>query len=505
MELALPGHPYPPPQSIRVAPFPSDFRTLYPAPPGTILQEWPPIQATYLGEYLRGVSCRTIVLESHYIDRDYIEDVAILYARSLRWCPNSCQRLHFFSTEFDETQWRALVENVSDHAAAQTWLQRGYLGFSVVRPLPGSPIGRTVLVTFPSEAAAQRTRIFGCIRKYDVHLGGFDLTVRGLAFQQQDQGVSACATIALWSAMHSTAHIENLPVPTPAVITESASRYALSSGRALPSEGLFLPQLCEAARAAGLDPLIIQSASTEDRWHLFTYIRSGFAPVITLRPFEGSDDHAVCGVGMKLGGIRPQTDPSLHFTDASSAVEAIYIHDDRLGPYASADLYPLTTDDGEIATAVRIRWPGQEVEEEHAFLLALVVPLPHKIRLTAVRMREVGLQIAEFAGTILFPELGGITLGCRYAKAVDYRREAVQYGLSSAGVYAIACESAWSRYIGIIEISGPSGPLFDVVLDATETAANPAMLAWIRRGNPQTTDFERVRQLADYFEVRYLD
>ena len=95
-----------------------------------------------------------------------------------------------------------MVTQAEGHAASHTFLQNSYLGFSVIRPLPGSPVGRTVLPTFGPTTQLGLRREFASIREYAVHLGGFELKVSGLPFQQQDQGVSACATTALWSSIH---------------------------------------------------------------------------------------------------------------------------------------------------------------------------------------------------------------------------------------------------------------------------------------------------------------
>src|SRR5438045_7509263 len=38
----------------------------------------------------------TIVCETHYIDRDYIEDHSVFYSRNLFPYKNYCRRLHFF-------------------------------------------------------------------------------------------------------------------------------------------------------------------------------------------------------------------------------------------------------------------------------------------------------------------------------------------------------------------------------------------------------------------------
>ena len=175
---------------------------------------------TYIGIYLNHLGCKTVVHERHYIDRHYIEDFSLFYSRSLRDYPNYCQRLHFFSSEFDEDQWCDFVQraNAGGREHIEQQLAEQYLGFMVVKPLPGSPIGRTVLRTFARRASGGGRREFAPIRRYMVNLTGLSLPVYGLAFQQQDQGVSACATTALWSALQRTAPLERLPSPTPAQI-----------------------------------------------------------------------------------------------------------------------------------------------------------------------------------------------------------------------------------------------------------------------------------------------
>jgi hypothetical protein len=473
------GHEYPD-QDVDVVPFPADMSTLFPRPPGLVEDSWPPTQLGYLRSYLNRLGCSTIVVESHYVDRDYIHDMALFYSLNLRCYPNHCSRFHFFRTSFDKSQWREFViARGTKREEVRSSLQRAYLGFSVRRPLPGAPIGRTVVPTLDREGDTHK-REFTATREYSVHLGGFELSVVGLAFQQQDQGVSACATTALWSSFHRTAHDEGLTIPTPAAITEAASRYFLAGGRALPSEGLTVDQICEAIRAGGLAPMVIRSVSPEsDRAQLLGYLQSGFAPILAIRPFERDSGHAVCGVGVKLGSVQPQTDPKLHYRDAATAVLGVYINDDRLGPYASADIYPHTKD-GKIRTALRIRWPGGEFDEEHSHLTALIVPVPTKVRLSVTRMRSLGIAVAETAGRLA--EFGSdVTIGCHYERGTMYKSTASRFGLSDEGLYELMCRLVLSRYVGLIEVSGVGGPLFDVLLDATETTANPAALACIRR------------------------
>src|SRR5437763_12953300 len=108
MMLEERGHAYPP-QAIEVIEFPAELSSIFPKPVGQVEDSWPPLQLTYLGNYVADLGGKTVVVEGHYIDRDYIDDVALFYARSLRAYPNYCYRLHFFATPFDQARWRSLV------------------------------------------------------------------------------------------------------------------------------------------------------------------------------------------------------------------------------------------------------------------------------------------------------------------------------------------------------------------------------------------------------------
>jgi hypothetical protein len=481
------GHEYPK-QQIRVTAFTAQIWELFPQPTGQLDAQWPSVQLRYLGLYLEQLGCKTIVIEAHYIDRDFIDDLAFFYARSLRGYPNYCQRLHFFSSSFDEDGWRnkllaAKDNDGRDRLAAE--LNQAYLGYAVIKPLPGTPIGRTVLQTLGSPSASGATRNFGAVRDYGVHLAGLELRVRGLVFQQQDRGVSACATTALWSAIHQVAAIEGFIPATPAQITESATRYFLPGGRSVPSEGLTIHQICEATRAAGLAPLLIRSVSPEqDRGHLLGYIQSGFPVVLAIESLNGGrDGHAVCAVGVKLRPTAVKTDPNLHFLDAAARLESLYVHDDRLGPYAGADIYTYTKSGG-IRTALKIRWPDG-TEDEHWLVNALVVPVPSKLRLTLHRVRALGLGIADAIGQLPLG-LKDVTLNCRFETGTRYRSSAFAMGLSQDGQYRLLSNVVLSRYIGVVEIDAAGARVMDVVLDATETEANPAILACVdRASDPQ--------------------
>lgn len=444
---------YPSPE-IHVLSAQTAFRTLYVHPPGIAPQHWPPPQAEYLRVYLIGIGCQTVIVEDHYIDHVFMHDDAVYYVRSLRSYPNFTKRLHFFKQSFDDASWRAMIDRAGrgEYSDVQEYLQAGYLGFSVIRPLPDSPIGRTVLPAVSSQRASTDTAsCFATTRSHNVHLAGFALRVDGVPFQSQDQGVSACATTALWSALDCVAATEGLAVSSPASITESATRYPLQEGRPFPNEGLTIRQICEATRVAGFSPLVIHSQSVaDDTLQISSYAHSGFAPVLAIVPAGGgSTGHAVCCVGVRNGPTPPQTNPTYKFREASSGLRGVYIHDDRLGPYAFASLAPLTDKKtGKVRTCVSIEWPDAHPDESW-LLYAIVVPVPQKLRLTLFRLRRTGLNIAQAIGEA-FAE-PQTTLDCRFELSRTYAKRIYTFGLSSEGLYRAACSIVLSRtYLKIV-------------------------------------------------------
>src|SRR5207244_1667500 len=123
------------------------MKAAYPSPAWQQPEQWPPTQAEYLRVYLKESGCKTVVVEQHYIDRVFMHDDAVFYVRNLRSYPNFTKRLHFFTEEFDQNQWKLMIACAGNgrHAEIEARLQQHYCGFSVVRPLPDSPVGRTLL------------------------------------------------------------------------------------------------------------------------------------------------------------------------------------------------------------------------------------------------------------------------------------------------------------------------------------------------------------------------
>jgi len=125
-------------------------------------------QLEYLESYVGSeeLGCLSIAIEPHYIDRDYMEDHSVFYSRSLFPYPNWCQRAHFFSLPPHKAKAQLsrlkriarLKGETAFHEACESFSDDHYLGFAVIRPLAGCPVGRTELhPNVPSTSARSRT------------------------------------------------------------------------------------------------------------------------------------------------------------------------------------------------------------------------------------------------------------------------------------------------------------------------------------------------------------
>lgn len=459
-------------------------------------------QLNYVSRYASDLKCATVALESHYIDRDYMEDHSVFYSKALFPYENYCRRLHFFSITQAEVEHQ-LTEIIATGArdgrdayvkACREFSERAYLGFCVIKPLTGSPVGRTVLRCFsPTSDDAIHIRDFSCTRTYKAHLQGVELTVRGLAFQQQDVGVSACATTAIWSALHQAQNHEEIAVATPAQITTMAAKYSLPFGRSMPSEGLSLDQMCQAIQSLGLAPNLfrVEDSAELARAYLFSSIRSGFAPVLVLK--HQSNCHAVAVAGMKLRRVHS---PSIVKSqnkevadDRAGDLVALYIHDDRRGPYLRADFQ---SKDGKPHLIIPSR--EQADEKESWALTHLIIPVHSKVRLSFSGLRQIALLVAGKVNTYrdLVNSIKAGLLDAQLASVSTWIVRSHKYveevfvgnpKFRSSALVQLSTRLALARYLGVIRIEPTFSDAIDVLVDTTGTRRNSHCLGIVPLGN----------------------
>src|SRR5437763_6476611 len=86
--------------------------------------------AQYLDEYLRHLEAKKIVIETPYVDRDFLEDFAAYHVRCFVPYSKSCSRLHFFGISFNRSQ----LDGAILRRRRSQDLEGAYLGFIVVKP-----------------------------------------------------------------------------------------------------------------------------------------------------------------------------------------------------------------------------------------------------------------------------------------------------------------------------------------------------------------------------------
>lgn len=350
------------------------------------------IHRNYFEEYFKELKAKTIVVETEYIDKDYLEDYAAYYDRCFRAYERRTHRLHFFDIAFSSEDFDRCI-TTGEGGVSEKALSDAYLGFVVVKPLPQSIIGRTCLRTYPSDGGR---RYFPSLRTYEVHLFGLRLEVQSLAYQEQDTVVAACATSALWSCFQGTGKLFQHQIPPPVVITDWAAEHmpenlALASARAFPNNGLTASQMAAAVRKLELEPMVI---STIDRHTLngvaYAFLKGKIPCVLAfaLRKYQGDDSfsfeglHAVAITGYSLSDGPPLPQRTTGFQLRAERIDRLYAHDDQAGPFArmtwcaASMVGPSPSSD---MTMLKTSWPGEVFADIHNRFV--MIPLYHKIRI----------------------------------------------------------------------------------------------------------------------------
>jgi len=351
----------------------------------------------YCYEYLNDLGAKTIVLESRYIDHDYLEDYAGYYVRCFNRYRRTTIRLHFFSNSFNSTQFKTVILN-SPQGRLGKQLDSNYLGFMVLKPLPQTIVGRTCFKTYPDDG---NRRHFPTLHKYSSNLFGLPLTVNSLAYQEQDKVVAACATSALWSVFQGSGKIFHHSIPSPVEITKAASLHIPDAGlvphdaRSLHHSGLTPTQIAHGVRSVGMEPYLV-GASNEFviKTTAYAYLKAKIPALLGISLIDESivgnpqdlGKHAVAITGYSLGHANP-IPYNNGILIAASRIDKIYVHDDQIGPFAKMVFSPEN----------RLKTDWMDSTGNRGGVLAdpfmLVIPLYHKIR---IPYQIVFNKIAEF-------------------------------------------------------------------------------------------------------------
>lgn len=462
-------------------------------------------QGQYLRRYLDDLKAKSVVVEPTYFDRDYLAEFAAFYCTSSAGYPNICQRFHFFRISVDRDLF---VRALSGDDTASTALRDNYLGFVVVRPIPASPFGRTVLAWYDDPHKDTTPRIVEPWRNYNCHVAGFKLTVRGLAWQQQDSAVGTCATISLWSMLHSSALNGEHGLPTTASVTRAAHKTASLGQRVFPSAGLGLHHLCEAIKDYGLQPIVVPGDVRDGNVTVgfsrkrFTasctsLLRSGY-PVLVLGQLLAGGAHAVCAVGFRAA--TPPTAIPGSVVEHDLDVPVLYLHDDNIGPSVRFRILEDAKTGAVVLKAeaptspTPSRYPDPTVDYSPIVPTTLVTAVPEDIRTSPDTLHVLALQASSTLSKLIDAigqkngvKLNGLTFSTRFSRLRDYLdRDLAQVlgtspeRLARARIDLVEKVAPMSLHLGVIRVGGDAAtPLFDVLCDTTDNDRHGRIFAHV--------------------------
>lgn len=398
-------------------------------------------QGKYLFDYLKDLGAKKCVLEKEYIDKDYIIDYQKFYSRSFATIGKFTTRIHFFTEDFAVGDLKNSLEN--NDTEYMEHLNEIYLGFVVVRPIKdekGEPfVGRTLLNTYPSEGG-KRSFI---VKKYDASLFGIPLTVESIPFQAQDQGVSACATIALWSALHPLADTFGIIRHSPAEITEVSTSLP-TLARKYPSGGLAWEQMINYIRTLGLDVETIDALHVDEdtiQTAVMGYIEAELPLIAALDLDKGYgqtiERHAVVITGYRC--------------DSNGELTELYVHDDQIGPYSRVK------PDGSFK-----KWKNEWSDWGYEVILdKLLIPIYPKIRLTFFRMYEEYKAVRKKSSALPEPP---DDIKLHFTTIRKYKKFLIENSLREKEKVLTA---SLPRFIWIIRSYYENQPKEDVIYDGT--------------------------------------
>jgi hypothetical protein len=256
------------------------------------------------------LNAQTAVIEYRYLDADYRSEHASFYSITFRRYPSVAHRIHFFSQPPPE-----VLENETT-ALDFSNLAGSYVGFVVLRPITGAPIGRVSLAPPPGLEGE-----ITCLTYERPNVFGVRMNVRSAPFMAQDSQLGVCAHMSLWAAARHHRLAFGHPGFTVAAIAE---RIPAEMGRVAPSTGLTVHQIAVGCRALELPALIYRCEPVGDLPAdesipriACRYLNSGM-PVIV----AAGSRHAFCLVGYTR-------------VDAGTSDERIHFirQDDEAGPY----------------------------------------------------------------------------------------------------------------------------------------------------------------------------
>lgn len=480
----------------------------------------------YLADYLADLGVTVVLIEQKYVDRHYLDDFTEHYATTFTPPVPHCQRWHFFA-EVNEAQLAdRLTRGQSGLEArdeAADALQPHYLGFVNRRPVPKAWLGRSVLRTYTN---GRGHRNYTAVRDYTVHVAGISLTVRGLAYQQQDGGAAVCASTALWSAFQQVAKMTGGRTPTPIAVTKA------SGSPFPPSHGLGFDEMARAIATLGFgaDEFARVDNAGLFRAQLLSFLRSNLPVVLFLSGrLDGSGQlgrlgHAVTVTGYANAAAEPVDLVGQRLILRGAGAQVVYVHDDNLGSHAHYELQlaPARQPDGTMQDQLVLfrgnpnRPPVCGWTPDRWLITGAIVPRPAKMRMPIEQLYQLLGEFRELLEWVLTHGVGhaesaiqmvdSLIFDACYTRGIELQHSLVGGRYAMNDVLACQMSVTFPRHVAIVEASVPGAVFVQFVYDATSLSHHQVGPILVAAPNvPEASPVgAALKQLANHLGARTL-
>lgn len=262
-----------------------------------------------------------LLVELHYVDKDYRSTYYHFYAKQGRHYRDDCVRLHFFdaSVSFEEAELRlSCPDSLTDH----------YFGYMVLRPTGIATVGRSVLSPDVRKGACRSI----VVADHKAHVLGHRLLVKGFPSMDQHVDIAVCAHVACWSILrHYSERYSIYREHLTHDVTMMAQDF--NPGGLVPSLGLTVANAERVFQQAGTFPLLVTRRPKDPDPEFFrqigAYLESGFPLFASMR----SREHAIAIVGHEWVPKRDWPSGGLKFS--WDEVARLCVVDDNYLPYHS--------------------------------------------------------------------------------------------------------------------------------------------------------------------------
>ncbi len=431
----------------------------------------------YFKEYLGaiGLNAKTVVIEEKYISKDFIHDYAKYYSLCFVDYPKHCKRVHFFANGFSHEDFKAII--VGDTKANSAFWEN-YLGFIVVKPIPLTVIGYSVLKTY-AQGVNFNERNFWGVRDYKVHVFGNEITYKSLAFQEQDSVLAACATTAIWSMLNKASADFHTVLKSPSEITQDADNVSNDGSRLFPNKnGLDILQICQAILNSGLvsevkQPDSVINLHTGAKWSVLSHsyikrILNAYSPIgiplLFVVAVPNNDEyglHALTVSGFKRSAPIAIA-PSSEINWLSDNIEKIYAHDDQWGPFARIEF--------AIDHSINTPWTLFHTNKYPTYVTNIIVPLYPKIRISFEDIAIITQGLDGFVSAVLNAHTQvDLVWDVHLSYSEQYKEETKETALDVTTKQSILLESM-PRYIWVSRGYLGTEKIIDFTFDATNVS-----------------------------------